>query len=211
MPTITQRLADLTQGLGTFAGIARVIVLLCVFAVLTAVLVNFLSAKQSTAVKTETRSVVETGSMLGFFVGFYCLIRFQIGVVSISTKPITVPLVCIGLVLLVVGTCVNILGRLELGGNWGNQVRIYNDHQMVTGGLYRYVRHPLYASLIWMFCGGALVFQNGLALAANLCVFLPAMVYRGRQEETALAARFPEYAEYTRQTGMFFPKLWTLK
>ena len=44
-------------------------------------------------------------------------------------------------------------------------------------------------------------------LLAALGVFLPAMAYRARQEETALAAEFPAYAEYRRRTGMFFPKL----
>ena len=58
-----------------------------------------------------------------------------------------------------------------------------------------------------MACGASLVFENPLALLAAFGVFLPAMAYRARQEETALAAEFPAYAEYRRRTGMFFPKL----
>ena len=43
--------------------------------------------------------------------------------------------VVLGLLLLVAGTVVNILGRFSLGGNWGDQIRIYRDHGLVTGGV----------------------------------------------------------------------------
>ena len=211
MPTITQRLDELGRSLGTFAGIARAIIVLCVLATLAAVLVNFLLARKSGEVTAESHSVVATGSMLGFFAGYYCLIRFQIGVIPLPVTFVALPLACVGLALVVIGTGVNILGRFALGGNWGDQIRIYRDHQLVTGGVYRYVRHPLYASLIWMFFGAALFFQNWLALAADLGIFLPAMYYRGRQEEVALRSLFPPYAEYARKTGMFFPLPWTQK
>jgi protein-S-isoprenylcysteine O-methyltransferase Ste14 len=211
MPTITQRLDELGRSLGSFAGIARAIIVLCVLATLTAVLVNFLLAKKRGEVTAESRSKVATASMLGFFAGYYCLIRFQIGVIPLPARSVTLSLACVGLALVVVGTGVNILGRCALGGNWGDQIRIYRDHQLVTGGVYRYVRHPLYASLIWMFFGAALFFQNWLALAADLGIFLPAMCYRGRQEEVALRSLFPLYAEYARKTGMFFPLPWTPK
>jgi hypothetical protein len=71
--------------------------------------------------------------------------------------------------------------------------------------VYRVVRHPLYAGLIWMFTGAALVFQNWLALAATALIFFPGVYYRGKQEEKALIAQFPAYGEYRNHTGMFFP------
>jgi protein-S-isoprenylcysteine O-methyltransferase Ste14 len=211
MPAITQRLDDWLRSLGTFDGLTRTLVLLCAFATLTAVLLNFLLAQKAAAVKRERRSVVATGTMLGFFAGYYCLLRFRIGAVDFLPGPIEPVAAVVGLALLVAGTCVNILGRIALGGNWGDHIRIYQDHGLITRGVYRLLRHPLYASLIWMFCGAALVFQNWLALLANLGLFLPAMYYRARQEEVALTVEFPAYAAYRRTTGMFFPKLWKRK
>lgn len=103
------------------------------------------------------------------------------------------PAAVFGLGLVILGTVVNVAGRLALGKNWGNQVIIYDDHKLVTNGSYRFVRHPLYAGLIWMFAGAALVFQNWAALAGTILVFFPAMHYRAKQEEQALVAQFPEY------------------
>jgi protein-S-isoprenylcysteine O-methyltransferase Ste14 len=207
VPELQQRLADWFQSLTTFAGVARTIVVLCAFTTLTAVLLNFLLAQRVTAVKRERRSVVATASMLGFFGGFFCLLRFGIGAVGNLPLAVTRPAAVLGLTLIVAGTIMNLLGRIALGTNWGDHIRIYRNHGLVTGGVYRRLRHPLYASLLWMFSGAALLFLNPLALAANLGVFLPAMLYRARQEENALAAEFPPYAEYRRRTGMFLPRL----
>jgi protein-S-isoprenylcysteine O-methyltransferase Ste14 len=199
----TDVLNRLAQELQTFPGCARWIVTLCTVAVLTAVFINFRLARGSRVIHTKRNSVVETGSMLAFFVLVYLLIRFRIGVYEIPAA--YYPVAIAGLILVILGTTLNILGRFALGRNWGNQVIIYQDHTLVTGGVYRIVRHPLYAGLIWMFIGAALVFQNWAALAVTLVLFIPGMYHRGRQEEKALIAQFPGYVEYRNRTGMLFP------
>ena len=191
VPDLQQRAAEWLQSLGTFAGVARTLVVLCAFATLTAVLVSFLVAQRTAAVKRERRSVVATGTMLGFFAVFFSLLRFRIGAVQVLSGTGWRIATVVGLTLLIAGTATNILGRLALGDNWGDHIRIYRNHGLITRGVYRLVRHPLYASLIWMFCGASLIFQNPLALLAALAIFLPAMAYRARQEETALTAEFP--------------------
>ena len=106
--------------------------------------------------------------------------------------------------LIVLGCGVNIAGRLNLGRNWANQVTIYEDQRLVTGVVYRLVRHPLYASLIWMFYGASLVYANVAAALANTLVFVPFMIYRARQEEKLLLKEFKDYAAYRARVGMFF-------
>lgn len=196
-------LVPLARDLLTFPGFARLIVTFCAVSVLTAVFINFQLARHSHSVRSERPSLVRTGSMLAFFGIIYLLIRFRVGVYEISV--IGFPLGIAGLALVVLGAAVNIIGRFDLGRNWGNQVIIYQDHTLVNQGVYRWVRHPLYAGLIWMFVGASLVFQNWAALLATLVIFVPAMVHRGRLEEIALLAQFPDYAEYRQRTGMFLP------
>lgn len=179
-------------------------VALCTGAALLAVAANFLLARPAAAVRSEQRSVVATGSMLGFFAGFYLLLRFHWGELPLAPA-LADGLLDLGLLLVVAGTLVNIAGRLALGGQWGNQVVLYRDHALVSAGIYRWLRHPLYASLVWMAAGAALVFGNAAALLATLGLFLPAMVHRARLEEAALASLFPGYADYRRRTGMLVP------
>jgi protein-S-isoprenylcysteine O-methyltransferase Ste14 len=196
-------LGRLVPDLHTFPGCARLIVTVCTVSVLTAVFINFQLARRAHSVRNERPSLVKTGSMLAFFGVVYLIIRCRVGAFEIPALGRWAAIAGLGLV--VVGAAVNLLGRFALGRNWGNQVIVYQDHALVTRGVYRWVRHPLYASLIWMFVGASLVFQNWVALSATLLVFVPAMVYRGKLEERALSAQFPGYGAYRDRTGMFFP------
>ncbi len=183
-------------------------VMLSVFAVLVAILIDFAEFQGRKEVKREKKSVVETGTMLLFFFGFYAIIRTGTGRLVLEFSPLKITLMLAGALLVAAGCAVNVKGRLDLGKNWGNQIKIYGDHTFVTGGTYRLVRHPLYASLVWMFLGAGLIYQNYLALLAALFIFIPFMRYRARQEEELLAKEFGAYAKYQKKVGMFFPKLW---
>jgi protein-S-isoprenylcysteine O-methyltransferase Ste14 len=184
----------------------NLIVAICVMAVLVSVAINFRMAKKTEAMKREEKSWVETGTMLLFFLLFYILLRFRLSQYMVPI-PVWVPLSLLGLTLVITGCIVNIRGRLSLGGNWANQIRIYKDQTMVRNGVFRWVRHPLYASLIWMFYGSSLIYINPAAFLANTLIFIPMMLYRARQEEKLLLIEFVEYIDYRKTTGMFFPKL----
>jgi len=186
---------------------ASLLIGLCVTAVLMAVAANFVLARGAGGVARRRRSPVATATMLAFAGGYYLLVHDKIGVWPLVDMRALVPLTLAGCALVVCGAAVNILGRLHLGSNWADQVTIYNEQGLVTTGVFGMVRHPLYASLIWIFVGVAMAYHNAAALAAALCAFVPAMALRARQEETLLAEAFPEYAAYQRAVGMLWPRL----
>jgi len=186
---------------------ASLVISLCVTVVFAAVLVNFIACHRADGVKQERKSVVATGTMTMFFLFFYGLIRFQVGDVSVGNVSVRMAMAGIGLAIIVFGCFVNVAGRLRLGRNWANQATIYEQQGLVMTGVYGWVRHPLYASIIWMFYGASLVYANLAAFWANTLVFLPFMVYRARLEEALLAKEFKEYGEYKCRVGMFFWKL----
>lgn len=186
---------------------AAVAVGLSTVVVLAAVAVNFaLAGRAPGRVARVQRSPVATASMLAFFAAFYLLLRFRVGEVPVGDGVLRAGLALCGAALVVAGAVVNVLGRLELGRNWADQVTVYERQTLVERGVFGFVRHPLYASLIWMFAGAALVYRNAAAFAANLLVFVPAMVFRARQEERLLGERFAGYAGYRARVGMLFPR-----
>jgi protein-S-isoprenylcysteine O-methyltransferase Ste14 len=187
------------------AHVAGVVVALCTAAVLAGVLVSFLGAPRGREVRAQRRGPVATGSMLLFLLAFYLLVHYRVGALAIESEWLQAALMAVGLLLVVLGCVVNLLGRAALGRNWSDQAAVYSTQTLVTGGVYALARHPLYASLIWMFCGASLAFANWAALLATVLVFTPAMYYRARLEEVILCAQFPEYAAYTARTGMFGP------
>jgi len=193
--------------LGIFYFFASAVVSICVFAVFLAVLIDFVEFDKRRQIKKEKRSIVATGSMFLFFFFIYYLIRFKIGYFEIENLPIKVSLIVVGLIILIFGCVINISGRLSLGKNWSNQIKIYNDHSFIFGGAYRLVRHPLYASIIWMVFAASIVFSNYLAFLFNSIFFVPFMYYRAKQEEELLVKEFKQYKEYQQKVGMFFPKI----
>ena len=97
--------------------------------------------------------------------------------------------------------------QATLGREWSSQLLLHEQHRLVTGGPYAWVRHPMYTAM----------FGVGIALAlltANWCfVLLAAAMIAGfivrapREELMMLEAFGEEYRVYAQRTGRFFPKL----
>ena len=77
---------------------------------------------------------------------------------------------------------------------------------LVTDGLYRFVKHPIYTGLLLI--GLSLTITAGffphLIFFAALIVLLN---FKARFEERLLAARYPDYEDYSKKTGRFLPRL----
>lgn len=77
---------------------------------------------------------------------------------------------------------------------------------LVTGGLYKYVKHPIYSGLILVAIG--LTISGGffphVLFLAGLVILLN---YKASFEEALLAKAYAGYEEYSRKTGRFFPRL----
>ena len=94
----------------------------------------------------------------------------------------------------------------DLGRNWSPSLQIREGHTLVTNGVYRSIRHPMYAS-IWLWgVAQALVLQNWIAGWASLVLFLPMYVLRVPREEQMMLEQFGEaYRVYMNQTGRVIP------
>ncbi len=184
-----------------------IVIIICVLTIITFIFINFVEGSKKHKAKHKKKSIVETGTMFLFFFLYYFLIKFNVGLIQINNINLRVLTIIMGLILIVIGTVVNVKGRLKLGKNWANQIKIYEDHTLVTSGIYGFVRHPLYASLIWMFYGGSLVYLNWSAFLLTTLIFIPFMYYRAKQEEKLLSKQFEDYSKYKQKVGMFFPKI----
>ena len=193
---------------GPIEAIIIIIIAGCILSILISVLISFINYDDRTDTKKEKKSFVETGSMLFFAFVFYLAIKFNLLVIENTPLILRLVLLMAGTILTVLGTYINVKGRSELGKYWANQIKIYEDHKLLTTGMFGIFRHPLYASLIMVFYGISLIYLNMAGVILNTFVFIPFMHYRAKQEEKLLSERFKEYNEYRKQVGLFFPKLW---
>jgi protein-S-isoprenylcysteine O-methyltransferase Ste14 len=111
----------------------------------------------------------------------------------------------LGLALFTAGLATALLGRLQLGDSWSDieAGEVSPDHRLVERGVYRYLRHPIYA--------GDLLLLLGLELALNswLVAAVPALAvavfWQARREERILEQSVSGYREYRRRTKGFIP------
>ena len=75
---------------------------------------------------------------------------------------------------------------------------------LVTNGLYKYIRHPLYLGEIVSYLG-VLALRFSIENLIIYIIFLVCQTVRARIEENKLENEFPEYKKYKRRTGIFFP------
>jgi len=96
----------------------------------------------------------------------------------------------------------------DLGANWSISLELRKGHRLVDHGVYRRVRHPMYAA-IWLWnIAQVLLLQNWLAGWSALVSFAVLYAVRTPREEQMMCEAFgDEYRTYMKRTGRLFPRL----
>ncbi len=96
----------------------------------------------------------------------------------------------------------------DLGRNWRVTTELREKHTLATGGVFRYVRHPMYSAHLLWGIAQVLLIHNWIAGLASLVIFFPFYILRVRREEQKMLEQFgEEYRTYMSHTGRIFPRL----
>ncbi len=116
-------------------------------------------------------------------------------------------LVWIGAGLSAIGVAVAIWARLYIGRNWSPRPAMKEEHELVTGGPYAFVRHPIYSGLILAALGAAL---TGTVFGAIVFVAATAVfISRVGTEDRIMLELFPNaYLSYQSRTKRLIPFVW---
>lgn len=111
----------------------------------------------------------------------------------------------IGLALFIIGLTIMIVAQVTLWQNYSGFVVIKKDHQLVTHGLYRYSRNPIYLGALIVFTGLP-VYAASLYGSLTMLLIIPVFLYRIRLEEQLLAEEFRDtYQKYKERTKKLIP------
>lgn len=98
--------------------------------------------------------------------------------------------------------------HVDLGKNWTPTLGIREDHQLVTDGVFKHVRHPMYAAHILWGIAAALMLHNWIAGFAFLVIAVAQYLSRVNAEEQMMLEQFGEqYESYMQRTGRIIPRL----
>ena len=94
----------------------------------------------------------------------------------------------------------------SLGKNFSPLLRIRSDQTLVTYGPYRWVRHPMYTTLLLLSAAFFLLTANGFIGGTLGLGIALVMIVRTPFEEKMMIDRFgDEYRRYMERTGKFLP------
>ena len=118
------------------------------------------------------------------------------------------PTLCwIGALLFVIGVWLFWRSHADLGENWSVTLELQKEHKLISSGVYRSIRHPMYASFFAMAFGQLLLLPNWIAGPSALLTVGLLYVVRKPNEESMMLEQFgEEYRRYMNSTGGIFPK-----
>jgi protein-S-isoprenylcysteine O-methyltransferase Ste14 len=76
--------------------------------------------------------------------------------------------------------------------------------KLVTNGPYRWLRHPIYASIIY-FSWTCLISYPFIETIISVCLIVGGLLIRMILEEKSLLANYEEYASYSKRTKRLIP------
>lgn len=128
---------------------------------------------------------------------------------AVADYPLRPTVFASGVVIAIMGLWLLRRSHVELGKNWSISLDLREGHQLVTSGLYRYVRHPMYTAIFLYAIAQALVVPNWIAGPANLAAFLVLFAVRVGSEEQMMVDKFgDQYRDYRAKTKRLIPGVW---
>jgi protein-S-isoprenylcysteine O-methyltransferase Ste14 len=164
------------------------------------------SRKTPTAQRHER--VRERVLMVISFTGLFAVpaIYSFTGAPRFADHPFRPVLAWLGVLVLVSALLLFFHTHRRLGRFWSVTLEIRQNHGLVTDGIYRFVRHPMYSAYFLWALSQALLLPNWIAGPAGLLGFGTLFAFRVRREERMMLAAFGDaYAEYAARTKRIIP------
>ena len=164
------------------------------------------SRKTPIAIRSERRrdQVLLAISFTGLFV--IPVIYVATAEPGFADYPFQPPLAWLGTAVFALSLALFYRTHRDLGRFWSVTLEIRETHQLVTTGVYRHVRHPMYSAFFLWALAQALLLPNVVAGLAGLAGFGTLFAFRLPHEERMMEERFGEaYRAYAAATKRIIP------
>jgi protein-S-isoprenylcysteine O-methyltransferase Ste14 len=176
-------------------------------------IIRFRYARRSrrTAIARSARGPRETVLLLISLsgLGFVPLIYVATGFPAFADYPFQPVLAWLGLVFAIAALVTFRLTHKALGRNWSVSLEVRENHQLITAGVYRHVRHPMYTAFWLWAVAQALLLPNWIAGLAGIVGFGTLFFGRVAREERMMLESFgDEYRTYMERTSRIIPRVY---
>ena len=136
-------------------------------------------------------------SLLALVVLVACLAWLAFGHSLVGTGPVTWTVQGAAVLLM-------LWARMTFGARSFHAAANPTEGGLVTSGPYRYLRHPIYAAVLYFAWAGIAAHLSMGSVMAGLVLSMASAV-RIFSEESLLVRQYPEYAAYSRRTARVIP------
>jgi protein-S-isoprenylcysteine O-methyltransferase Ste14 len=128
-------------------------------------------------------------------------------VLDFADYPLPFPAGWIGTILFAYAIFLLWRSHADLNKNWTPTLGIRKIHSLVKSGVYKYIRHPMYAAHILWAIAQILILPNWIAGYSFIIFMIPQYLLRTGKEEKMMIEQFgDEYKDYIHQTGRILPR-----
>jgi protein-S-isoprenylcysteine O-methyltransferase Ste14 len=128
------------------------------------------------------------------------------GFPSALDRPLIPAIAGLGIAALAAALWLFYRSHADLGRNWSISLEIRKDHRLITTGVYRLIRHPMYSSFFLLALAQILLLPNWFAGAVGLLAIGALYGLRVRQEEQMMLESFTgQYRHYMAHTKRLIP------
>ncbi len=160
-------------------------------------------------ITVDRKTTLEKFLLFGAFLGMAILPLFYVfsSLLAFANYSLPVPLQILGVVLVPITLWLFYRSHKDLGLNWSPTLEMRAEHTLVTKGVYKKVRHPMYTSIWILVIAQALLLNNYVAGLSGLLFFGVLYFLRVAKEEQMMLQQFgDQYQDYMQVTGRLMPK-----
>jgi protein-S-isoprenylcysteine O-methyltransferase Ste14 len=167
------------------------------------------SGKVKVLESRRSRSEVTLLALMWIAMMILPIVSIVTPLLSFADYPLRVVPFLLGTVCLVFGLWLFYRAHADLGTNWSVSLELREDHRLVTDGVYRHIRHPMYTAILLTAVAQALLLPNWLAGPSCLVAFLLMLAFRLGPEEQMMRDKFgDDYLAYVRRTKRLVAGVW---
>lgn len=134
------------------------------------------------------------------FCMYLFIVIFSIGEFFLTKKEVYIEFSLLGLICFIAGALLRKKAISALGNNWSLYTELKEGHELITSGIYRYLKHPYYIAVILELIGITLVPNAFYALILVFLIQVPLLMYRIVLEEKILIGSFGDlYTNYKKR------------
>ena len=147
----------------------------------------------------EKKDYIYVGLQLLLFVAYI----LNVDLIDINTNRI---ITFIGITIAVIGLLTALIALMQLNTNLSPFPTPKSNTTLITNGVYKFVRHPIYTGIILITFGYGLYTDSLYKIVISIILYT-LFYFKSSYEEKRLKTTFSDYEGYQKHAGRFFPKL----